>query len=167
MAKKVAKQPAAGALRKSAAAAAKELEVLHPDRQVIIAGRSISVREYGFIEGAKLAPLIKPLTDALHELIADADAPPGFDAIAYVIAGHIDEVVQLVAQAADVEPEWITSLSDQDGDFLMQVWWQTNAHFFIRRVLRKAAQEKVARRLVGDASTQPSSAPATDEPPQN
>lgn len=167
MARKVAKQPVAGALSKSASAAAKELEVLHPDREVVIAGRGVMVREYGFIEGAKLAPLIKPLTDALHGLIADADAPPGFDAIAFVMAEHIDAVVQLVATAADVEPEWITGLSDQDGDFLMQVWWQTNAHFFIRRVLRKAAQEKVARRLAGGVSTPPSSAPATHEPPQS
>ncbi|MGH8039901.1 MAG: DUF6631 family protein [Stenotrophomonas sp.] len=140
-----------------------DLDVLHPERSTVIAGREIMVREYGFIEGARLAPKIKPLTDDLHVLIADADVPPGFDAISEVLASHIEVVLELIAIAANVEPEWVTGLNDQDGDFLALLWWQANASFFIRRVLRKAAQEKVARSLAGAGFTQPSSALDTGE----
>ncbi|MGH8037005.1 MAG: DUF6631 family protein [Stenotrophomonas sp.] len=162
MARKVDRTKKSGAPKSGAP---DDLDVLHPERSTVIDGREVTVREYGFIEGARLAPKIKPLTDDLHVLIADAATPPGFDAISEVLASHIDNVLELIAIAADVEPEWVAGLSDQDGDFLAMLWWQANANFFIRRVLRKAAQESVARSLAGGMSTQSSSEPDTDETP--
>ena len=48
---------------------ADDLEVLHPDRTATIAGRAVTMREYGFIEGLKLAPLYKGIVDDIEQIM--------------------------------------------------------------------------------------------------
>lgn len=169
MARRVDKSGKAAAPSGAAASPGKpsELEVLHPERHVLIAGRSLVVREYGFVEGLKLRALIQPFLDGLYAVIAAGAGIPSFEQVQSVLAEHPDALVDMMAAAADVEPEWIRTLDDQDGEALLTNWWLANAGFFIRRVLRRANSDKlVAAALGGEGSTTPSSAPVTGARPK-
>lgn len=136
-----------------------DLEVLHPERTAVIAGRKITVREYGFVEGLRLLPLAEPIIAALQDLASTGGTV--FDAVLAVAAEHADVVVHLMAAAADVEVEWLESLGQSDGHLLLMMWWGANGPFYLRR----AALQLVARGRAGAMSTPPSSAPATEAPP--
>ncbi|HZF97323.1 MAG TPA: DUF6631 family protein, partial [Pseudoxanthomonas sp.] len=143
-----------------------ELSILHPARTFTLAGREITVREYGHIEGLRLLAWAKPFADDLYATIARGSQPPSVAAMAELLATHADLVRDMVAQAADVEPSWVEGLSDVEGDLLVMAWWQVNAGFFIRRLLARAAAENLeARQRAGVASTPPSLAPVSDAPP--
>lgn len=164
MAKKFERKAAAA--RAKAPAADDPLAVLHPEREVFIAGRVITVREYGFVEGLKLQAMAKPFFDALYAHASRESHAPTFTEIEQMFVEHSGVVIQLVARAANVEPEWIDTLSDEDGYRLMQEWWLANAGFFTRRVVQRLATEgAVARLQAGRASTTRSSEPATGGAP--
>lgn len=173
MAKRVDKKPSTAAAPNKGAAAG--LETLHPERELVLAGRVITVREYGFMEGTRLAPLAKPFQDLLYHRIADSDTPPGFESVSELFEACPDLVATLVAHACvDITlpkaeqqlqhaelVEFIDTLDDRDGYLLFLAWWLANINFFIQRALRRAAEEKRALKSGGAASTQPSSEPAT------
>lgn len=164
MAKKVAEESQA-APNKGAASAADEISVLHPDRSFELAGRQITVHEYGHIEGLRLQAWAKPFLDDLYARMALGSAPPTAIQVQDLFAEHADLVCEMEALAAGVDRAWVEQLSDQDGELLMAVWWQVNANFFFRRVFARAAAERRERKSAGATSTTPSSAPATDAPP--
>jgi hypothetical protein len=148
------------------------LDVLHPERQALIAGRLVEIREYGYIEGLKLQPGCKAFLDALYELFSTADEPPSVDDVSDLIGAHIITVQWLMAQAItpiDADPQafvdgvhanagWIGSLSDIDGDLLTFRWWEVNAGFFTRRLQRRLLGRLAAARR---ANPSPSSASTT------
>lgn len=165
MARKVERKPKE-APAKGASVSQDELSVLHPERTFTLDGREITVREYGHIEGLRLLAWAKPFTEDLYATIAHGSQPPSVAAMAELLATHADLVRDMVAQAADVEPSWVEGLSDVEGDLLVMAWWQVNAGFFIRRLLARAAAEKLEQRQrTGAASTPPSSPPDSDALP--
>lgn len=143
---------------------ADDLEILHPEREVVIAGRPLVVREYGFIEGLRLIPLADPLIEELRVHL-EAARPTSVEAIHAMLARHVDVVVQLIAVATDVEPEWIDRLDQDAGTQLMFCWWQVNGPFYVRCAVDRAqAALLLAAQRAGQTSTQPSSSPATEMP---
>lgn len=164
MAKKVERKAPPTAAAKTAAP--DPLAILHPERQCFIAGRAITIREYGFVEGLKLRATAEPFLTALYAIVAQDGHAPNFDQLDALISDQAGCVLDLVARAADLEPKWIASLSDEDGSQLMKEWWLATSGFFIRRVVQRLATERaVARQRAGGASTTRSSGPATDAPP--
>ena len=111
-------------------AGADDLEVLHPERLLTIAGREVTVREYGFVEGLRLLRLAEPIIAGLQGDIARGT--PTFDSVMGVIAEHADVAVQLMAIACDVDAEWIESLSQDEGQLLLMTWWGVNGPFYMR-----------------------------------
>lgn len=137
-----------------------DLDVLHPERAINIAGRQIVVREYGFVEGLRLRPLTQPILDALYQTITARDTPPELESIIGVLADCSTELVSLMAIAADVDECWVAGLGQDDGYLLMMVWWNVNGPFFIRRVVnREVARRAVERPPAGSISTAPLSVP--------
>ncbi|HLD65155.1 MAG TPA: DUF6631 family protein [Pseudomonas sp.] len=147
MAKRVAKPaPEAGA---------DDLEVLHPERSAIIAGRALTVREYGFVEGLGLRALMRPFLDDLHAIVDGGSLPP-LDQVTDMLGQHSDAVVQAIAVAADVEPAWIHTLGQDDGEHLMLLWWTANGPFYVRSVYQRIATARaVASQHAGATSTPP------------
>lgn len=143
---------------------ADDLQVLHPERSATIAGRKVVVREYGFIEGLGLRPKVQPLLDDLYAQISGGGVPV-LEQILVMLGQHHQLIQELVATAADVEPEWVASLNQDDGYILLMMWWGANGPFFVRSVFRRvvaAAAEAAVR--AGRTSTPPSSALGTGSP---
>ncbi|MCP4469008.1 MAG: hypothetical protein GY942_26850 [Aestuariibacter sp.] len=153
MAKKV---PAPKAKNKVADKGEKDLATLHPDQTITLAGRKLTVREYGFVEGLQLRGLTQPIIDALYEAVADRGDPPELEEILGILSAFSDTLVQLMAISADVDEDWVHQLTQGDGYTLMMVWWSVNGPFFIRRVFnRKTAKLAVERLRAGQTSTPP------------
>lgn len=165
MARKIAPAADAGAAprqQRAASRAERELEILHPEREIAVGGRRLTVREYGFVEGLKLRETAAPFLEALYRLAQAAGSVPTFAEVEAMLVAHDDTVLDLIARAADVDRAFIDALSDEEGYLLMQTWWLVNAGFFIRRVINRLATERALRQPAGDASTPRSSGPDTD-----
>lgn len=145
--------------KEKATPGADDLQVLHPERTAVIAGRSITMREYGFIEGLKVRVFAKPLIDYLHENIASGGAPSATD-IQYMLAEHADNVARLIAQAADVELEWVLNLEDQyAGDQLLNMWWACNCGFFFRKAVDRFRASLLEKSVLAGLMSTPNSSP--------
>ena len=149
----------------AASAGDNDLQVLHPEGALQIAGRDLVVREYGFIEGLQLRPRVQPLLDDLYKLITGGGLE--LEQIIVVLGQHVDLVVELEAISADVDVEWMRTLNQQDGQDLLMAWWSVNGPFYLRALVNRAHAERgaaEARRRAGQTSTPPSSPPDTEPP---
>jgi hypothetical protein len=179
MAKKVPAKKAA-ASRGTATAApssgAEDLQTIHPDIEVEIAGREIVMREYGHIEGLQLRPRMAEFTRDLHELIVGSKSELLFEDIFDMAGAHVEAVRFAMAQsmaepgkpanAADIE--WISALGALDGERAMEAWWTACGPFFLRRVTKRMGERAWrARMSAGQTSTSHSLTPATANPPSS
>lgn len=154
--------------------AAETLNILHPERGVLIADRAVEVREYGYIEGLKLQAACKAFLDDLFIAFSRAEAPPTAEGIAEVMAEHILTVQWMIAQAitplSDDDPQafvrdvtanaqWIGALAEEPGDLLTAAWWEVNKRFFTRRLQRRALAANAAARPASLSASNVSTTP--------
>ena len=119
-----------------------ELEILAPDMELTIAGEPITVHEYRFLEGMQAQQVAPGFFDAITELfLTQPEQAQDLTALADLFARHADDVTRLMAMASGQTPDWVSGLSDLDGQMLMMSWWQVNAGFFTRRLIAAAAQQ--------------------------
>lgn len=134
---------------------ADDLAILHPERSATLAGRAITVREYGFIEGLGLRPVAQPFLDDLHVSVAGGTLPE-LEGILVILGHHNQAIKQLIAIAADVEAQWVANLNQDDGYHLLMLWWAANGPFFVRSVFQRiATARQLAALRDGPTSTQP------------
>lgn len=159
MAKKVDKP-----VKKSLATeGASDLEVLHPDRTISIAGRQVTVREYRFVEGLRLRPVLQPLLDRLHDLM-QSEGVPSLDAVELILGEMATTTNQLILAACDLTEEELNGLGQEEGQMLMDVWWTCNGPFFLRKVIDRLRNEMmVAKARAGRTSTSSSSSTGTGQ----
>ncbi|EPM0009431.1 DUF6631 family protein [Pseudomonas aeruginosa] len=146
---------------------ADDLQILHPERTLKVQGRVVTMREYGFVEGLKLRATIQPFLDDLHAMVVNDRGLPPLDRIIGVLAAHHSLVAQLIAQAADVELEWIEKgLRARPGKDLMYIWWSVNGPFFVGEVMDRIATDRAEASLrAGQTSTHASSLEDTEPLP--
>ena len=152
------KLPAAPA---SETAAADDLAILHPDRTLVLGGRTIVLREYGFFEGLDVA-------DRASAFIADLIAASDDGALRYaqvrrLFGRHRAVIPAIAAQAGDVEVAWLEALPPDDLELYLATWFAVNAAFFVREVLAelREAQLLAAGACAGAISSPDSPPPAT------
>ena len=150
------KLPAAPAA--DAASVADDLAILHPDRTLVLGGRTIVLREYGFFEGLDVA-------DRASAFIADLIAASDDGALRYahvrrLFGRHRAVIPVIAAQAGDVEVAWLGALPPDELELYLATWFAVNAAFFVREVL---AELREAQLLAAGASAGAISSP--DSPP--
>ncbi len=152
MATKLPAAPAADAT------AADDLAILHPDRTLVIGGRTVILREYGFFEGLDVA-------DRASSFIADLIAASDDGALRYaqvrrLFGRHRAVIPAIAAQAGDVDAAWLETLAPDELELYLATWFAVNAAFFVREVL---AELREAQLLAAGASAGAISSP--DSPP--
>lgn len=142
-------------------AAADDLAILHPDRTLVLGGRTITLREYGFFEGLDVA-------DRASAFIADLIAASDDGALRYahvrrLFGRHRAVIPAIAAQAGDVDVPWLEALSPDELELYLATWFAVNAAFFVREVLAelREAQLLAAGASVGVISSPDSPPPAT------
>lgn len=156
----------AGARKKPEATdkGADDLQTLHPERSATIAGRQVTVREYGFIEGLGLRPKAQPLLDDLYAQIAEGHIPE-LEEILVLLGQHHLLIQELVAVAADVEPQWVASLNQDQGYQLLMMWWGANGPFYVRSAFNRVVAKKSAAAARAGLTSTPLSPPPVMEHP--
>ena len=136
-----------------------DAEVLFSDEPVEVAGETVTVREFRYLEGLRAAAVARPILAALRELMDEFDtmAPESIDAL---IGEHHDAWVQLLAMSTDKDPEWVKGLPDREGLELSMVFWRVNGPFFTRRLILAGAMQ----RGLDSLSRSPSSSPNSSQP---
>lgn len=148
--------------KKKAKQDGEDLAILHPEREITVGGRKLTVREYGFVEGLRLAAIAAPIVQDLAAISGGDGTLLGYAALQTVFANHADAVVDMIAQACDQPRDWIAEhLSDGDGQALLMTWWAVNGPFFVRRVVQALQMRAALGAFAGAKSTPPSSRPAT------
>lgn len=140
-----------------------DLAILHPDRPAEIAGVKLTMREYRFAEALALHAPIARFTDAFTQVALDGNFAD-LDSLRSVFGERQDDVVQLIAAACDQPPEWVASLSAEEGENLLLLWWSVNSPFFVRRVLLSVGLAKAREPLGGPTSSSGSSLTGTAPP---
>lgn len=141
-----------------ATSTADDLAILHPDRTLVLGGRTIVLREYGFFEGLDVA-------DRAAGFIADLIAASDDGALRYahvrrLFGRHRAVIPTIAAQAGDVEAAWLEALPPDELELYLATWFAVNAAFFVREVL---AELREAQLLAAGASAGAISSP--DSPP--
>ncbi len=121
-----------------------DAEILHPDLDLEMAGRSVTVREFRFKDGMEIGPLIVALVKDLDGAVGDGSDLSGlFD----TLYAHPDVLRHLLLKSTGQDTEWLDSLSGQEGDQLLMAFWSVNGPFFVRRLLFRRQAAKSSRPL--------------------
>lgn len=173
MARKLEQPTAVKAAPESTAqpAGVDDLAILHPDITVAIAGRTVTVREYGFLEGLRVRAFMHPFTSDLGTAFADGGEVLVEDVLD-LLGDHIELIQRAIAQSmaptdaqySQEDLDWIQALDDADGDLLVNLWWGTCGLFFVRQVMRRTAERMRRATFAGPMSTALSSTPASAPP---
>lgn len=152
------KKPAPVAAEPTSSAAA-DLSALQPDITHTIGGRKVTIREYTFFEGLEVA-------DKAAGFIADmaaqcADGSMTYARVRRLFGKHQAAVVEVAAQAADVEPEWLKALSATDAELFMSTWFAVNSGFFMHELV---VELQVQRHSPAATSIGLASSPASPPP---
>jgi hypothetical protein len=151
--------------KKAGKPGADDLQVLHPELPVKnVGGRDLVVREYGFIEGLRMRPIIEPMLHDMEALISLGTEPTN-DQVLDLMGKHIDEFQELLAVASDTDVPFVGSLKQEDGARLADAWWLVNGPFYWRTAISRVAVARVrarAAKTAGATSTPPSSGTATE-----
>lgn len=150
------------------------MEVLHPERVLVLGGESVMVREYGNVEWLRALPVAEPLVAAITALLA-GEQEPSYEVALDAIARHSDGLIPLIAQSVNRDVAWLDTLSPDGFETVLMTWWGVNGHFFVRRASNRQAIEQASAVLkaravelaaqtapsAGGPSTQPSSPTGT------
>lgn len=136
--------------------AAEQLQAIQGGLPLEIAGRAITIREYGFFEGLEVASRASALIDDMKAL--GSQGALRYAAIRRLFGKHHLMVVSIAAQSAGVEPAWIESLGDEDKDTFLSTWFGVHSSFFINEVIAEIREDALQAAI---ASTGTPSSPAS------
>lgn len=156
----------------AAPAGTDDLAVLNPDVTFTIAGRKVTVREYGFIEGLQLRQVVAPFVADLGKILADGECL--VEDVLDALGKHVDLVQHAIARSistpdateeqVDEAAAWVAGLRDVDGDVVIKTWWGVCGFFFVRQVVSRSGERARHKAYAGATST-PSSSPGATAPP--
>lgn len=133
-----------------------DLSVLLPNRDVTIAGRLLTVREFTLSDSLVMHNELKPISVSLADVMQTEW--PSFEHVMDVLAQHADPLLLLIARSCDQPADWIASLPGSEGTTLMDVFWTVNRRFFMtaanRLIVIRAALKKTQS---GTAESSPNS----------
>ncbi len=159
MARKVEKSELPGRPKPAAERPENELEILHPDREIVLGGRKVTVREYRHLEWLQLLPQAEPMVAALAAQL-EAAGESNYEQAFEVLAANAEALLPLVAKAANLTVEEAEALPPDDGELLLMSWWGANGRFFVRRALNRVSVRRTEARAreavrAGASSTPP------------
>lgn len=106
--------------KRKADASANDLEILYPERSVLVGGRLIKVREYAFLEGMRLASAFSAQVQALKAALAGEAV--GND--------HSPAIIHLLTLSTGEDVMAVGGCSDAEYGALVRTWLEVNGHLF-------------------------------------
>ena len=147
-----------------------DMEVLHPERFLVLGGDQVTVREYSNLEWLRALPIAEPLVAAIAAMLA-GEQEPSYEVALGAIAKHSVGLVPLIAQSVDRDLAWLDALHPTEFETVLMTWWAVNGHFFVRRASNRQAIEQASAamkaRVVAQAAQTVASAGAPSTPPSS
>lgn len=139
---------------------ADELEILLPERTLMVNGLQVTVHEYTLAEQLQHRQPLREISGGLSEAMSAApEAEIPLETLFDVLGERWPSVVKALAVSCGQPVEWVSELTGEDSETLLLTWWGVNADFFTRNAIRPAL-EKLVRDLQS-ASAGPKSSPAS------
>lgn len=108
-------------------------EILYsPPLGIEINGETIEVLELTYGQSMRLSAALEPLIGAMAEAL-DLDDPG--KGIEMIMARHPESWAALICAATGKPPEWLDTLTDEQGVALQARAWSCNSGFFARRLI--------------------------------
>nr|WP_308006596.1 DUF6631 family protein [Xanthomonas albilineans] len=138
-----------------AADADDSLVALHPNMTITVAGRAVTMREYGFFEGLEVAARCPGFIASIAGMVNANNL--SYARVRRLFGLHRGEVVHAAATAANVEVEWVDALQGADAELFISTWFGVTGGFFVH----EAVQEVVELRGLQPANPTPTSGTAS------
>ena len=121
-------------------------EVLMPNREITLAGETITVREYSFKDALTIgndidqfvALIVNEMNGTNKITINQADA---------IILNNLELVYSLISTSIQKPISFIEALSYENGLQLLDWWWVVNSGFFMNAVTRKIIRQNAVKQL--------------------
>ena len=121
-----------------------DLVVLMPNREITLAGETITVREYSFKDaltiGREIDQFVELIVNEMNGTnkitINQADA---------IIFNNLELVYSLISTSIQKPISFIEALSYENGLQLLDWWWVVNSGFFMNAVTRKIIRQNAAK----------------------
>ncbi|MWP48816.1 MULTISPECIES: DUF6631 family protein [unclassified Gilliamella] len=121
-----------------------DLATLMPNREIVLAGETITVREYSFKDALTIgneidqfvALIVNEMNGTNKITIEQADS---------IIMNNLELVYSLISTSIQKPISFIEALSYEDGLQLLDWWWVVNSHFFMNAVSRKIIRQNAAK----------------------
>lgn len=123
-----------------------DLATLMPNREITLAGETITVREYSFKDALTIgndinqfvALIVNEMNGTNKITIEQADA---------IFINNFELVNSLISVSINKPISFIESLGYEDGIQLLDWWWVVNSHFFMNAVTRKIIRQNAAKQV--------------------
>lgn len=123
-----------------------DLATLMPNREITVAGETITVREYSFKDALTIGneidqfvTLIVTEMNGTNKInIEQADS---------IIMNNLELIYSLISTSIQKPISFIESLSYSDGLQLLDWWWVVNSGFFMNAVTRKIIRQNAAKQV--------------------
>ena len=121
-----------------------DLATLMPNREIVLAGETITVREYSFKDALTIGNeidqfvtlIVTEMNGTNKIAIEQADT---------IIMGNLELVYSLISTSIQKPISFIEALSYEDGLQLLDWWWVVNSRFFMNAVTRKIIRQNAAK----------------------
>ncbi|MCX8665647.1 hypothetical protein J3U11_11015 [Gilliamella sp. B2840] len=121
-----------------------DLATLMPNREIVLAGETITVREYSFKDALTIGNeidqfvtlIVTEMNGTNKITIEQADT---------IIMGNLELVYSLISTSIQKPISFIEALSYEDGLQLLDWWWVVNSRFFMNAVTRKIIRQNAAK----------------------
>ena len=123
-----------------------DLATLMPNREIVLAGETITVREYSFKDALTIGNeidqfvtlIVTEMNGTNKITIEQADT---------IIMGNLKLIYSLISTSIQKPISFIEALSYEDGLQLLDWWWVVNSRFFMNAVTRKIIRQNAAKQV--------------------
>ena len=120
------------------------LEVLMPNREITLAGETITVREYSFKDALTIGNEIDQFV-ALIVAEMNSTNKLSIEQADLIIINNLELVHSLISTSIQKPVTWIEALSYENGLQLLDWWWVVNSGFFMNAVTRKIIRQNATK----------------------
>lgn len=132
-----------------------DLSVLLSTRDITIAGKPLTVREFTLVDSLAMNAVLKPVVASLADVM-QSDWP-SFESVQDVLAEHANALPELIACCIGQPVEWVATLPGSEGTALMDWWWTVNRRFFMSAAVRQVTLRAVREKPSPSAASSPRS----------
>lgn len=123
-----------------------DLATLMPNREIVLAGETIIVREYSFKDALTIGNDIDQFVTLIVTEMNGTNKMT-IDKADSIIMNHLELVYSLISTSIQKPVSFIESLPYSDGLQLLDWWWVVNSGFFMNAVTRKIIRQNAAKQV--------------------